>query len=71
VKYMLGSPKAVGKFAAAMAFSNIGGIGRYAGYDNLLPIATAAEEVYEPIVAAAGCSNCNLASGVSTERACV
>jgi carboxylesterase type B len=36
VKYMLGSPKAVGKFAAAMAFSNIGGIGRYAGYDNLL-----------------------------------
>ena len=56
VTAFLRSPKAIGKFAAAMPMSNLAGLGIAANYENFPSIATMAT-LMEPLLAATGCTN--------------
>lgn len=57
VTALLGSPKAVGKFAAAMPMSNLGGFGSAANYDDYPSIDAGAILMGGPTLAATGCIN--------------
>ncbi|KAK5997691.1 Venom carboxylesterase-6-like protein [Cladobotryum mycophilum] len=56
VAALLGSPKAVGKYAAAMPMSNLGGLGSVANYKEY-PSISAAAALMGPLLAATACTN--------------
>ena len=57
VKILLASPKAAGKFAAAMPMSDLGGIGPFSVYEDRPSIIETAAIVGEPLLQATGCAN--------------
>jgi carboxylesterase type B len=64
---LLQSPKAIGKYAAAMPQSNLGGFGQVAYYNNYPSIATGSIVIGYPILEATGCSS-NTTSAVECLR---
>jgi carboxylesterase type B len=54
---LLGSPKAAGKFSAAMPLSNLAGQGAVATYDSYASIGTVASTVGKAVLTGTGCKN--------------
>lgn len=56
VRALLGSPKAIGKFAGAIEMSNLAGINFAATYSNYFTIGQEVTKFANPIIQAVGCS---------------
>ncbi|KAH7103473.1 carboxylesterase from carbohydrate esterase [Auriculariales sp. MPI-PUGE-AT-0066] len=55
-RILLGSPRAIGKFAAAIPMSNLAGLGYATTYSNYLTIPQAVDLATKPILALTGCN---------------